>query len=186
MLWLGVLIGLRWGEVAGLRVADLDLLRNEVAIAKQLTRERVLGEPKSEAGRRVLAMPAALVEMLSRHLAARELTAADDDAFLFVTSRGTPLDYAHWRLRVWVPACERAGLVGLGFHDLRRANATGMVADNVDLKTAQTRLGHSDPRLTLALYAQATSPGDRAAADALAERFFSGHAANARRKRPLT
>ena len=29
-----------------------------------------------------------------------------------------------------------------------------MVADRIDLKTAQARLGHSDPRLTLAVYAQ--------------------------------
>ncbi len=37
-----------------------------------------------------------------------------------------------------------------------RAHATGMVLEHVDLKTAQTRLGHSDPRLTLAVYAQTT------------------------------
>ena len=58
------------------------------------------------------------------------------------------------------------------FHDLRRTNATGLVAEGVDVKTAQIRLGHSDPRTTLALYAQATSAGDRAAADALDARFF--------------
>jgi len=180
MLWLGVLLGLRWGEVAGLRLARLDLLRHELTIAEQLTRERTLGEPKSDAGRRVLTMPAELVEMLSAHLARRGLTAADGDAFVFVNRDGAPLDYAHWRQRTWVPACERAGVGGLGFHDLRRANATGMVADRVDLKTAQTRLGHSDPRLTLAVYAQATAAGDRDAADRLAERFLPARAMDAR------
>ena len=40
---------------------------------------------------------------------------------------------------------------GAGFHDPRRANATNLVLANVDPKTAQTRLGHSDPRLTLAV-----------------------------------
>ena len=39
----------------------------------------------------------------------------------------------------------------------------------IDLKTAQTRLGHSDPRLTLAVYAQATSAADRDAADRVGE-----------------
>ncbi len=47
-----------------------------------------------------------------------------------------------------------------------------MVADGVDVKTAQARLGHSDPGLTLALYAQATSEGDRAAAEHLGARFM--------------
>jgi integrase len=46
-----------------------------------------------------------------------------------------------------------------------------MVLEGVDLKTAQTRLGHSDPRLTLAVYAQATNEGDRRAADLLGAAF---------------
>jgi integrase len=57
----------------------------------------------------------------------------------------------------------------LGFHDLRRANATVLVSTGVDVKTAQTRLGHSDPRLTLAIYAQATTDGDRRAAQKLGD-----------------
>jgi integrase len=90
--------------------------------------------------------------MLTEHLARRGLTGADTDALGF-----RPLRYERWRRRVWLPATERAGLHGLRFHDLRRANATALVLDGVDVKTAQTRLGHSDPRLTIAIYAQATT-----------------------------
>ena len=53
------------------------------------------------------------------------------------------------------------------------------VLDGVDLKTAQTRLGHSDPPLTLAVYAQTTSEADRAAAEALGRRFIDVRAMNA-------
>ena len=66
----------------------------------------------------------------------------------------------------------RGGTRRHGFHDLRRANATGMVLDGVDLKTAQTRLGHSDPRVTLSVYAQATNAADAAAAEQLGTRFM--------------
>jgi integrase len=45
----------------------------------------------------------------------------------------------------------RAGLEGAGFHDLRRANAMTLVAEGVNVKTAQTRLGHADPRTTLSV-----------------------------------
>jgi integrase len=38
--------------------------------------------------------------------------------------------------------------------------ATALVLERIDMKTAQTRLGHSDPRLTLAVYAQATTEAD--------------------------
>lgn len=78
-------------------------------------------------------------------------------------------------LRAWprLSAVELAGLDGLGFHDLRRTNATAMVLDGVDVKTAQARLGHSDPRLTLAIYAQATGEGDRSAAEKLGARLMT-------------
>jgi hypothetical protein len=52
-----------------------------------------------------------------------------------------------------------------------RDNATGLVLAGVDLKTAQTRLGHSDPRMTIGLYAQATTDADKAAAEALGADF---------------
>ncbi|MDA8359783.1 MAG: hypothetical protein M0Z95_26575, partial [Actinomycetota bacterium] len=50
--------------------------------------------------------------------------------------------------------------------------ATALVAAGVDIKTAQSRLGHSDPRLTLAAYARAVPEADRAAAELLGARFF--------------
>jgi len=67
---------------------------------------------------------------------------------------------------------QTAGVAGAGFHDLRRTNATQLVVAGVDVKTVQTRLGHADPRLTLAVYAQAVHAADRDAAARLDERFF--------------
>ncbi|MDQ2726042.1 MAG: tyrosine-type recombinase/integrase [Actinomycetota bacterium] len=61
----------------------------------------------------------------------------------------------------------------MGFHDLRRASATWLVRSGIDVKTAQTRLGNSDPRLTLAVYAQATTEGDRQAAEVLGRELMS-------------
>lgn len=192
MVYVGAVLGLRWGEVAGLRVGRLDLLGRRCSVLEQVTRgplgAAVLGPPKSSAGRRTLSMPALLAELLAQHLAELGLTAADADAFVFPAPDGRALIYSNWRRRVWEPACVAAGLgklvpadpskgvkrhfEGLGFHDLRRTNATGLVAEGVDVRTAQERLGHSDPRLTLAVYAHATKEGDRAAADRLGERFM--------------
>jgi integrase len=176
--YLGAVLGLRWGECVGLRVGRIDFFRSTISIAEQITRgpggRHIAGPPKSEAGRRTIGMPAPLAAMLTDHLARRGLTGADTDALVFGSLR-----YERWRRRVWLPAVTRAGLDGLTFHDLRRANATALVLDRVDLKTAQTRLGHSDPRLTLAVYAQATTEADRNAADALGRRFFDVRAINA-------
>jgi len=61
---------------------------------------------------------------------------------------------------------------GLGFHDLRPASATGLVAAGVDVKTAQSVLGHTDARVTLDLHAQVVTEQQQAAADAMAARFL--------------
>jgi integrase len=183
MAYLGAVLGLRWGECAGLRIGRIDFLRSTLEISEQLTRgiggRHISGPPKSHAGRRTLAMPSTLAALLTEHLARRGLNGADAGALVFTSEWGGPLHYERWRRRVWLPATRRAGVEGLTFHDLRRANATALVLEGVDLKTAQTRLGHSDPRLTLAVYAQATSEADRAAADALGRRFLNARAMNA-------
>jgi len=189
IVYIGAVLGLRWGEVAGLRVGRLDMLRGTLFVAEQITRSAKgkpeSGPPKSEAGRRTLAMPVALVDLLAEHLRRRGLTAVDADEFVFVAPDGGSLTYGNWRRRVWVPACEAVGLKGVGFHDLRRAAATALVAGGVDVKTAQGRLGHSDSRITLELYAQVTTEADRAAAEVVGERFLPtiAHAARTAGKR---
>jgi integrase len=177
MAFLGVVQGLRWGECAGLKVGRIDFERQTISVAQQVTRgaggRSVLGPPKSAASAGgTLALPASLVELLREHLDRRDLTIQDADAFVFTSSSGEHLDYSNWLHRIWYPAREQAALEWLQFHDLRRANATGLVLEGVDIKTAQARLGHTDPRLTLAIYAQATTEADRAAAERLGERFM--------------
>jgi hypothetical protein len=55
-----------------------------------------------------------------------------------------------------------------------------MVASGLDVWTAQARLGHPHPRLTLAIYAQATGDADRSAADRLGAHFLTRPATVAR------
>lgn len=193
MVWLGALLGLRWSEAAGLRVGSIDFLRGTIAVTAQRTRgplgTPVLSAPKSNAGRRTLSAPAPLLELLTAQLAARGLTGASPDALVFVSPEGEPLHYYNWRRRSWIPAAVRAGIghletvrrpdkpplhryIGPGFHDLRRTNSTALMNSGVDVKTVQTRMGHSDPRLTLAIYAQATTEADRAAADQIGEQLM--------------
>lgn len=175
MVWIGAMLGLRWGEVAGLRVGSLDLLRRAMTVSEQISRgkggRRLVAEPKSDAGHRTLTIPESLVAILAAHLGRRDLSGADNDAYVFVSPKGQPLYYTSWRRRVWQPACESIGLGELGFHDLRRLNASLLVASGVDVRTAQTRLGHSDPRLTLDIYAQSLDDTDKAAADSIGEVF---------------
>ena len=175
MVYVGAVLGLRWGEVAGLRVHSLDILGRAVTVVEQRTRglkgQMITRQPKSEAGRRTLSAPPWLMDMLAEHLSRRGLTAAHPGELVFVSGDGDGLDYSHWRQRVWLPATERAGFTGLQFHDLRRTAATALVTERIDIKTAQIRLGHADPATTLGIYAQATKQADRDAAERLGVHF---------------
>jgi integrase len=159
-----------------LRVGRIDFGANTLTVAEQRTRglggRMVEGPPKSAAGRRTMSVPGPLMGMLAEHLGRRGLTSVDAEEHVFVGSEGQPLEYSGFRQRTWAPACKSVGLEGLGFHDLRRANATYLVASGVDIKTAQSRLGHSDPHRTLNIYAQVTSAGDRAAAELLGHKLM--------------
>jgi integrase len=174
MLYLAVL-GLRWGEVAGLRVADLDFLRSTVTVTRQRTRgakgRMVEQEPKTRAGGRTLSVPESIMNTLAEHLAQRGLTGRDPEAHVFVSSDGRPLHYSNWRRRVWLPARDRAGLGDLTFHDLKHTAATLLVEEGIDIKTAQVRLGHANPQTTLRIYAQVTEATDRAAAKKIGKRL---------------
>jgi integrase len=61
MVQLGAVLGLRWGECAGLRVGALDFENRRLAVLEQLTcgarGPMVVGPPKSVAGRRTLSVP---------------------------------------------------------------------------------------------------------------------------------
>lgn len=184
MIIVAAVLGLRFSECAGLLVKDLDLMRGSLSVERAVSEVAGvvhLDRPKSSASRRTIAIPPELKVLLSEHLASRGLTAADGDEFVFVGPRGGVVRYANFRKRIWVPAVTRAGFEGAGFHDLRRTAATSMVELGIDLKTAATRLGHSDVRMTLDLYAQASDDRDRAAAKQLDAHFFGSGSPDERR-----
>lgn len=178
MIFTAAMLGLRFCECAGLRVGRLDLERGTISIQESFVEAdggRLFSNPpKSQAGRRTMCLPPSLTAMLHDHLARYGVDVADDHALVFTSPTGGSLRYSNFRKRVWYRAVEEAGLPPIGFHDLRRTAATVLVSHNVDLKTAQIRLGHADPALTIKVYAQATTEADRAAAALIDEHFAVG------------
>jgi len=144
----------------------------------------VTGSPKSSAGTTTMTLPPPMAMLLADHIAAISQP-QHPDALVFTNSEGRPIHYDNWRRREWMPATAAACSDGAGFHDLRRLVATTMVVDGIDIKTAQVRFGHSDPRMTLAVCAAAPAEADHTAADRLEQQFFpDGGRGSTRAKKP--
>ncbi len=164
LIYLGGVVGLRFGEATALRVCDVDLDAGSVSIRRTVVDDdgRLgIGVPKTAAAVRTLAMPSPMTDELRDHVVRLGI---DGDELLFADAFGGPLRRSNFRSRVFAPAVERAGLDGLTFHGLRHSAATQWVSHGLDPRTVQHRLGHSDPRLVLQLYAHAVSDVDARAA----------------------
>jgi integrase len=141
--------GLRWGEVAALRVKRVDPLRRRLTVAESVTEvsgRLVWGTPKSHAARSV-PMPRFLAELLAERVAGK---AADD--LVFTTWRGRPLRNLNWRRDVFDRAAEDAGLDGLTPHELRHTAASLAVSAGANVKAVQRMLGHGSAAMTLDVY----------------------------------
>lgn len=155
MVW----CGLRWGEVAGLRVMDIDWLRRRLYVCQVVTQSgRVKAYPKNSASHREVPVPPWLVDRLSRWGKGRET-----DALLFPNTRGNPLNAANWR-RTYNEALTEAGLPRWPPHTLRHTSASWLVQSGVSLYEVQRFLGHSSPTMT-AKYAH-LAPGELSAIEA--------------------
>ena len=73
--------------------------------------------------------------------------------------------------RWWREFRTNAGFEGLRFHELRHTQATQLLANGVDLKTAQDRMGHANGAITLNWYAHAVPENDEKAAQLVGEIF---------------
>jgi integrase len=167
MVLLGAYCSLRLGELAGLRRARIDVLHRTITVEEQAVElaggRVVFGPPKTAAGRRVVAVPAEVVELLEQHLDV--YVAADPHALLFTSPEGHPLRRTKFRAR-WADACAAAGITGLHFHDLRGSGATWAATAGATVRELMSRLGHTTPTVALR-YQHATLERDRAIADRL-------------------
>lgn len=169
--------GLRLGEAAGLQVGDIDFLRREVRVTRQVQRangKTVEIRPPKYGSERVVFVPDGLLELLTEHLRNGVLKASDKTSWLFEGDRGHP-----WHQNTvgyfWRKARDGAG-VQYRLHDLRHFFASGLIRSGCDVVTVQRALGHSSAAVTLKTYAHlwpdANDRTRKAAADLLAEALF--------------
>jgi integrase len=159
--------GLRFGEITELRRSDVDLTSGVLRVRRAVTRptggsEVYVDTPKSDAGKRDVAVPPHIMPALEEHV--RTLVG---DALLFPAADGRHLAPSSlWK--VFRPARARIGRPDLRWHDLRHTGAVLAAATGATLAELMARLGHSTPSAAM-IYQHAAADRDRVIADALSE-----------------
>jgi integrase len=168
--------GLRRGELLALTRQRIDLLHQTVAVVEQRhdlpDGSLLLAPPKTDAGRRVVALPPPLAVELERHLS--EFVSPEPRALVFTGEKGGPLRVHVWQ-KHWDLARQVAGLQHLHFHDLRHVANTLAAASGATTKELMYRMGHASPAAALR-YQHATRDRDAVIAAALGELMTGQHA----------
>ena len=144
--------GLRLGEAAALQVGDVDFLKREIHVSRQVQRANgkqiEIRAPKYGSERTIYA-PDQLIEAISEHV--RLFRPGDDvDRWLFPGEGEHPL-HQNSVGYLWRKARDAAG-VDYRLHDLRHFYASGLIAAGCDVVTVQRALGHGSASVTLNTY----------------------------------
>jgi integrase len=147
--------GLRWGEMAALRVESFRMLRHRVNVDKAVAEvggRLIWSTPKSHEKRSV-PFPAFLAEPLSVLMVGKAL-----EDLVFTSPEGAVLRVSTWRPRVFNPVVKRLMKRIPDFptvtpHDLRHTAASLAISAGANVKAVQTMLGHASAVLTLDTYA---------------------------------
>lgn len=143
--------GLRQGETMELRRQDVNLARGTLTVSRAVTRvagaDPIVGDPKSEAGNRVVSIPPHILPAFREHL--KNHTGPERDGLLF-WGRDSGEQLAPSTLYRWYhPAREAAGRKDLRWHDLRHTSATMAAETCASLRDLMHRHGHSTAAASL-------------------------------------
>jgi integrase len=165
----GILAGLRVGEILGLSWEYVDFVAKTIRIENAVYRG-VLGTPKTKGSRRTLPMPQSLLEALRSH----SNGLLNPTGLVFATRTGKPYSDTNLLARVLRPAGVKIGAPWLSWHTLRRTHATLLSQSGASPKDAQAQLGHAHISTTMDIYTQPTPQHQREAVDRLSQLVTNG------------
>lgn len=168
LVLLATFCALRFGELAGLTRADVDLDSGTVQVVAPMVQPnrgpRRPGPPKSDAGRRTITIPAAILDPLVDHM--NEFVGEPGSSLVFTGPLGASLHRGNFN-RLWRDSIAKTGIEkDLHLHDLRHTGNTLAAATSASTKELMVRMGHASAAAALR-YQHATRERDAAIADAL-------------------
>jgi integrase len=171
---LALVLGMRRGEILGLRWSVVDLDRATLRVQASLQRvgsQLVLTSPKTKRSRRTIPLPQAVVKVLDAHREAQAVEQARaevwaDDDLVFTTRIGTAIEPRNLS-RHFEALRDKAKVRRVRFHDLRHSCASLLFELGVPLRMVMEILGHSQISTASGIYTHVMPAQYREVADAL-------------------
>jgi len=133
--------GMRFGEVAGLHVEDLDFEESVIRIRRSTYRLQEV-TPKSQAGHRQIDVDADTMKMLRGHLGDLQ------NGRVFQTKNGTPLVVNNVNRHVLKPLCKKLGIPIGTTHAFRHGRISVLQQNNVPGDLIKKWVGHTSLKTT--------------------------------------
>jgi len=157
--------GFRSGELRGLHRSDVDLDARQIRVRVQVQNLRgqgkVMRDVKTDAARRVVSLPPAVVAELARHMA--KYAQPGPNGLVFPSRVGTPISQSVlWNK--FNDARTSIGRPDLRLHDLRATAATMAARQGATLAELMARLGHTTPNAAMKYQTAVQAADERIAA----------------------
>lgn len=143
ILYLAIHTGMRLGEILGLCWDRVNFMTNQIEISRT---QVATGLQETTKGKRTRYFPmnpslrSFFLDLRSRQR---------DERYVFTSQNGSAFNAEHFCKRQFKPACERANVRCLRFHDLRHSFASHFMMNGGDVFTLKELLGHSDISTTM-------------------------------------
>jgi integrase len=165
---LAIMCGARQGELLGLKWPDIDWDNSQIHIQRTYNNQAWYDTKTETSNRKIDIGPSMMAELKKWKLACLP----NKLNLVFPNKMGGPIDHNNLLKRNFYPAIEKAKLGKFRFHDLRHTYASLLIDQGENIKYIQTQLGHSNPTVTLNVYAHLMKPTNQEAAIRLENAIF--------------
>jgi len=168
LFMLAIMSGARQGEILGLKWSDVDWKNNQIHIQRTFNNSQWYETKTQTSSRRIDLGPAMISELKKWKLACPPC----ELGLVFPNEAGQPINHKNMVKRYFSPALCSAGIGKIRFHDLRHTYASLMIEQGENIKYIQTQLGHSNPTVTLNVYAHLMKSTNQEAPSRLENTIF--------------